>query len=131
MTTYIGSFEVIVFESIYNKCIDSLIEENIVYVDGRLSIREDEPTKIIASNIKEIIDSSYYKKVVVDINDFSEEKKEALRNFIRTYSKTQNLTTEFYVKVDGEEKSCGKIYMDGEIKNRLYLTFGEENIEII
>ena len=121
----------IVFESVYNKCINSLIEENIVYIDGRLSIREDEPTKIIASNIKEIsVDDIFYKKIVVDINEFSEEKKQALRNFIRTYSKNSNLTTDFFVKVDEEEKSCGKIYMDGEIKNRLYLTFGEENIKI-
>ena len=119
---YIGSFEVIVFESIYNKCINSLIEENIVFIDGRLSIREDEPTKIIASNIREIVpDGDFYKKVVVDITNFSDEKKQALRNFIKT---------EFYVKVDKEERNCGKIYMDEEIKGRLYMTFGEENIGI-
>ena len=128
---YIGSFEVIVFESIYNKCINSLIEENIVFIDGRLSIREDEPTKIIASNIREIVpDGDFYKKVVVDITNFSDEKKQALRNFIRTYSKNNNSKTEFYVKVDKEERNCGKIYMDEEIKCRLYMTFGEENIGI-
>ena len=124
-----GSFEVIVFESIYNRFLYVLEEEKIVYIEGRLSIREDEPTKIIASSIKEIItDLELYKKVVVDITNFSEEKKQALRNFIRIYSKNSNSETEIAVMINGEERTCGKIFMDTEIKNILYTTFGEENI---
>ncbi len=40
---------------------DYLIEENIVIVDGRLSIREDDATTIIANEIK---DFKEQKKVV-------------------------------------------------------------------
>ena len=48
-----GSTEIIVFDSCYSKAQNILIEENIVLIDGRLSIREDEPVKIVANNITE------------------------------------------------------------------------------
>ena len=44
-----GTAEVIVFENAYLKAGRSLVEENIVLVDGRLSIREDDTTTIIAN----------------------------------------------------------------------------------
>ena len=37
-----GSCEMIVFETVYNKCSSILLEENIVQVNGRISIREDQ-----------------------------------------------------------------------------------------
>ncbi len=48
-----GTAEIIVFENAYMKAGSSLIEENIVLVDGRLSIREDDTTTIIANDIKD------------------------------------------------------------------------------
>ena len=48
-----GSTEIIVFDSCYSKAQNILLEENIVLIDGRLSIREDEAVKIIANNITE------------------------------------------------------------------------------
>ena len=47
-----GSIEVIIFENCYLQCSNELIDENIVLVEGRLSIREDEDTKIVAREIK-------------------------------------------------------------------------------
>ena len=52
-----GTVEIIVFENCYLKCSSILIEENIVLVEGRLSIREDEDTKIVARDIKLLEDS--------------------------------------------------------------------------
>ena len=48
-----GVTEVIVFDSCYSKSQNVLLEENIVLVDGRLSIREDDDVKIVANNITE------------------------------------------------------------------------------
>ena len=48
-----GSTEIIVFDSCYSKSQNILLDENIVIIDGRLSIREDEPVKIVANNITE------------------------------------------------------------------------------
>ena len=47
-----GTAEVIVFENAYLKAGRSLVEENIVLVDGRLSIREDDTTTIIANELQ-------------------------------------------------------------------------------
>ncbi len=47
-----GTAEIIVFENAYIKSGKSLVEENIVIVEGRLSIREDDTTTIIANEIK-------------------------------------------------------------------------------
>ncbi len=45
-----GQAEIIVFENAYINSGSNLIEENIVMVEGRLSIREDEETKIVGIN---------------------------------------------------------------------------------
>ena len=127
-----GSYEVIVFESIYNKCSYSIEEEKIVLVDGRLSIREDEPTKIIATNIKEMVsEDTGISKININITDFSEEDKEKLRNFIRHYSKQTNPETKVEVTVNTEIRDCGNIFIDDEILKKLYEMFGEDNIKVI
>ena len=51
-----GSVDVIVFESCYNQCSNELIDENIVLVEGRISIREDEAPSIVARTIKSLED---------------------------------------------------------------------------
>ena len=48
-----GTAEILVFENAYLNAGKSLVEENIVMVDGRLSIREDDTTTIIANEIKD------------------------------------------------------------------------------
>ena len=48
-----GATEFIVFDSCYRQCSDILVNDNIVEVEGRLSIREDEEPKIVARTIKE------------------------------------------------------------------------------
>ena len=46
-----GSTEIIVFDSCYNRSSGVLLEDNIVLVDGRLSIREEDDVKIVANSI--------------------------------------------------------------------------------
>ncbi len=141
-----GTFETIVFESIYNRCQGALEEEKIVLVEGRLSIREDEPTKIIVGNIKELLNEDQesdinldknindnlskgnkleekkYTFINIDISNFTEEKKEVLRNLIRYYSKMQT-NADVSVTVNGEIRNCGKIYLaDKNIEEFLRIT---------
>lgn len=49
-----GATEIIVFESVYEKVQELLLEENIVIIEGRISIREEQDISIIASNIRDI-----------------------------------------------------------------------------
>ena len=48
-----GTTEIIVFDSCYSKSQHILMNENIVLIEGRLSIREDDDVKIVANNIIE------------------------------------------------------------------------------
>lgn len=108
-----GQIEVIVFENAYMKAGKSLIEENIVMIDGRLSIREDETSTIIANDIKDFTENKT-KTLIIDITNFTEEQKEKLRNAIRFYKKP-NSNTPIAVKVNDEIKPCGVIYCNDQI----------------
>ena len=109
-----GSFETIVFESVYNKYQNYLEEDKIILIEGRLSIREDEDPKIIAQSIKEIINSDEEEENVIniDISEFSENQKEDLRTLIRFYSKMNNKNCKINVIVNGELRPCGKILLN-------------------
>lgn len=55
-----GTIEVIVFPQLLQKYNHILNEDNIVYVKGSLSIKEDENAKLIAREIKDISDKSQF-----------------------------------------------------------------------
>lgn len=108
-----GQAEIIVFENAYMKSGTSLIEENIVLVEGRLSIREDEETKIVANNIKNF-GIQEQKSLVFDITDVDEEKKKKLRATIKYFNGDKN-NINVFVKIGEEKRSCGQIYVTEEI----------------
>lgn len=83
-----GQAEVIVFENAYINSGSSLVEENIVIVEGRLSIREDEETKIVANEIKEFGDQKQ-KVLMLDITETPEEEKAKLRGAIKYFKEIE------------------------------------------
>ena len=96
-----GSCEIIVFDSCYNKSSNLLLEENIVVVEGRLSVREDEETKIVANKITSIDDTVVgepqriqierkEKILTLDITNLEETTKAKLRGTIRFFSGDKN-----------------------------------------
>jgi DNA polymerase-3 subunit alpha len=46
-----GTIELIFFSKSYSKCREYLVDDNVVFVSGKLSIREDEPPKLIVDSI--------------------------------------------------------------------------------
>ena len=147
-----GSTEIIVFDSCFSKAQHMLLEENIVLIDGRLSIREDEPVKIVANNITEFnenVTNQYLKNnnnmvesvtngdkqkikpklLTINITNISEEQKDKLRGAIRFFSGDRN---NIAVSVQDGEKilPCGAIYLTQEILNAFKEIVGEENIKI-
>ena len=105
-----GPTEVIVFESCYQNCSNILMEDNIVLVDGRLSIREDEDIKIVARDIKEFGEQKK-KVLVLDITNTDDEQKEKLRGAIRFFSgEKNNIQVEI---INGEKKDmAGGIFLN-------------------
>ena len=108
-----GVAEIIAFENAVINAGRSLIEENIVMIDGRLSIR-DENASIIANEIKDFGEEKP-KVLNIDITNYTEEQKEKLRNAIKYFSGDKN-NMNIQVVVNGEIKPCGAIYYNDAIK---------------
>ena len=108
-----GVVEVLVFENAYLNAGESLVEENIVIVDGRLSMREGETTTIIANEIKDFGEQKQ-KVLTLNITDANEEEKEKLRGAIRYFSGDKN-NINVKIKMGEELKDCGQIYLTDEI----------------
>ena len=138
-----GSTEIIVFDSCYNRSSGVLLEDNIVLVDGRLSIREEDDVKIVANTITDfetvakqaqetetVMKQEQRPKVLIlDIQNASEEQKSRLRGTIRFFMGDRN---NIAVKVQDKEglKPCGAIYLNEEILKEFKEILGEENVKI-
>ncbi len=121
-----GSTEVITFESAYLKSKDNIMEENIVIVDGRLSIKEDDSTTIIANEITTFKEQTQ-KALIIDITDLEEETKAKLRGGLKYFTGDKN-NIKVYVKIGEEEKECGVIYLNDDIYEIFKQIVGEERI---
>lgn len=137
-----GSTEIIVFDSCYSKSQNILLEENIVLIDGRLSIREDEPVKIVANSISEFNgkkgDSPLFsqttrmdnpKILTLNITNISEKQKDKLRGAIKFFSGDRN-NIAIQVNDNGKIKPCGAIYFNEEIYGAFKEIVGKHNIEL-
>ena len=123
-----GQAEIIVFENAYLSSQKSLIEENIVLVDGRLSIRENEETKIIAKQITDF-GVKKHKVLILDITDLEEETKAKLRGAIKYFSGEKN-NISVQIKIDNEFKPCGAIFITDEILKVFEEILGKERVEV-
>ena len=108
-----GVAEIVAFENTVINAGRSLIEENIVIVDGRLSIRDDQAS-IIANEIRNFGEEKV-NVISFDITNFSEERKDKLRNAIKYFSGDKN-NINVEIVINGETKPCGAIYYNDEIK---------------
>lgn len=121
-----GTAEVLVFENAYLNAKSSLVEENIVLVDGRISIREDDTCTIMANEIRDLGERKQ-KKLVFDITHLPEEQKAKLRGGIKYFSGDKN-NINVLVKVDGVAKPCGQIYLTEPILAVFQEILGEERV---
>lgn len=109
-----GTAEIIAFENAVVNAGKSLIEENIVVVDGRLSIRDDQEPTIIANEIKDLGEEKP-NVITFDITNYTEEQKEKLRCAIKYFSGDRN-NMNVQVKIGEDIKPCGAIYYNDEVK---------------
>ena len=123
-----GSCEIIVFENCYMKCSNELIDENIVLVEGRLSVREDEETKIVAREITKLSDNKK-KALIINITKLDEKQKNKLRGALKFFAGDKN---NIQVKIVNGEKEdpAGGLYVTKEILEELQEIVGTENAKI-
>ena len=136
-----GSTEIIVFDSCYTRSSNSLIADNIVLVEGRLSIREDEDVKIVANTIinfeniikgeKQQIQKSEQKRKILtlDIRNITENQKSKLRGAIKFFSGERNNIPVQIIDNEGI-KPCGAIYLTEEILSEFKEILGADRINI-
>lgn len=123
-----GTAEVIVFENAYINAGKSLVEENIVMVDGRLSIREEDTTTIIANEIKDFGEQKQ-KIFILDITNATEEQKDKLRGALRYfYGDKNNINVQ--IRIGEETKTCGQIYLTEEILELFQNILGRNQVKI-
>ena len=133
-----GSIETIAFENCYQASGNSLMEDNIVMVEGRLSIREDEGNvTIIANKIEDFskavkentVAIPLRKELYLNITNLNEEQKDKLRGAIKFFTGDRNNCG---VKiVNGENVApAGGIFANEQILEEFRQIVGNENIEI-
>lgn len=124
-----GTAEIIVFENAYLKAGKSLIEENIVMIDGRISIREDDTTTIIANDIKDFGEKKV-QILTLDITNSDEIQKDKLRGAIKYFNGDKN-NINVQIKVNEELKPCGQIYLTEEILQIFEDIIGKEKVYLV
>lgn len=123
-----GSCEIIIFENCYMQCSNELIDENIVLVEGRLSVREDEETKIVAREIKKLGEEKR-QALIINITNLDEKQKDKLRGALKFFTGDKNnMQVEI---VNGEKKDpAGGLYITKDILEELQEIVGVENAKI-
>ncbi|UOW68124.1 DNA polymerase III subunit alpha [Paraclostridium bifermentans] len=82
-----GVIEVIVFPQVLQKYNTIIQEDKIIYIDGRLSIKEDENAKLIAREIRDMNDSGNKDKPTLYLKINSIENKELVNDLISVVTK--------------------------------------------
>ena len=135
-----GTCEVIVFESCYNKCSNLLLEESIVVIDGRVSMKEDSDVSIVANSIvdiedeesiKSLINSGYHNNYSNKGNTFNKSSNEvsSLERDLSNVPKRKKLTLEITnLREENKEKLRGAIrFFMGERNNTpVYVKQGDK-----
>ena len=124
-----GECEIIVFDNCYNRYSNYLIEDNLVLVDGKLSIREDDDIKIVASSIRTL--KKQMKKILwVNVTNLTIEERKKLKGALRFFS-GDRVNISMVIEQNGEQKPAGSIYLTEEILENLQEIAQKENIKII
>ncbi len=123
-----GPTEFIVFDNCYQACNSEIVEENIVIVEGKLSISEDEEPKIVARTIKAFTENKP-KVFELDITEATEEQKNRLKGAIYFFQGDRN---NIGIQIVNGEKidKAGGIYMTPEILNQFEEILGKEKVRI-
>ena len=140
---YYGTAEIVVFDTVYSKASHFIVDDNIVLVEGRLSVREDEPVKIVATSVKEFSEDDIntevekretklntIKTVNIDITALDEQQKERLRGAIKFFS-GERANVKLEITDNGQIKPCGGVFLTDKVFDVFKEIVGEENIKIL
>lgn len=117
-----GQAEIIAFDNCYHVASSILVEDTIVLVDGRLSMREDEDTKIVAREITlfeaEGKKTAQPNTMLLDVTNLTESQKQKLRGALRFFSGDRN-NTPVQIKNGDQTASAGSIFANEEVRREI------------
>ena len=119
-----GTCDIIVFDNCYSRCSNILLIDNIILVEGKLSIKEDEEAKIVARDITEMKEEKS-KVLEIDITDLDENLKNNLRGILRFFNGEKNNVL-VYIINGNDKKSAGSIYITDEIISEFKEMLGDK-----
>lgn len=128
----VGSVEVIVFPNAYEKFSPKLMEENKVFIEGRVSVEEERDGKLICENVTSF--SEIPRKVWIKFPNLDSyvEKEPVL--FDAIYASEGNDNVVIYIEETRQKKTLPpnkNIQADSELLDRLRALFGEENVKVV
>lgn len=127
----VGSVEVIVFPNAYEKYSPKLMEENKVFIEGRVSVEEERDGKLICEKVTAF--SEIPGKLWIKFPDMASyvEKEPVLMDAI--YESEGNDSVVIYIEETRQKKvlSANKnVNADRELTDRLGALFGEDNVRV-
>ena len=127
-----GDLEIVVFPNVYAKYHDLLKKENIVKVTGKVSVKEDEKTKILVSNI-EILEKE--KKIYIKLPKDKFDLENNVIQYITNLDISNRGNIPVYIFYEGTKKLKllnRNVWLNDKeatIQN-LNIAFGSENVKI-
>lgn len=127
-----GSFEVIVFPTTLEKYAMFLEEDNIVVINGRVSLREDEQPKIICEDVRPLVKKATKKLYLRTQRERSRELIDRIKPLCRFF----NGSTPVYIYVEGDKTArLADRYMwvslNDELMEELRDVLGPESVKIV
>ncbi len=146
-----GSMEIIVFPTVLSRYADYLIDENAVFVTGRISIKEDEQPKILCDSVRPIKKRELGETVSEGLAQYGPSKRSD-KLYIKTQASADSkllkstLSLLQYFKGDTPVCFCGadqsgnitrlktreyRVELGETLHRELVERFGEENVKIV
>ena len=140
----LGTVELVLFPNIYERFENILQDEAIIKVTGKVSVKEDEKTKILVSNIV-VVDKDRKEPAIEKINTIKKiyiripkdkiDLEDRVIGYIKDLSKEFPGKSEVYIFYDGTNKmrllnKVNFLQDNSFVLERLELAFGKENVRI-
>ena len=139
-----GSVELVLFPNVYERFENILNNDMVIKVSGKVSIKEDEKTKILVSTIVPIDNSNNFeekviekitKKIYVRIPKDKLDLEDRVIGYIKDLSKEHPGECEVYIFYDGTNKmrllnKANFLSDTSLVQEKLELAFGKENVKI-
>lgn len=127
----VGSVEVIVFPNAYEKYSAQLMEENKVFIEGRISVEEDRDGKLICEKVMSFCDIPC--KVWIKFSNLNTYVEKEPMLFDAIFDSDGKDSVVIYIEETRQKKMLPpnkNIQADSELLERLRALFGEGNVKV-